>query len=158
MIVVASPPGSRLTKMQKHHLRDRARKHLPALLIQQESKCYWCGEEIVQLRSIPPEMVVKVHAFELIYRVSDRIETKLRATIDHLKGLDGEEPNRLENLVAACAVCNVRLSSTPRTRRAVCRKCGRPKPNDKRRTCEKCRHEGWIWWVLNQPLAVDPCT
>lgn len=88
---------------RKHKVRLKARQHMPELLARHNSRCQWCGREVVRVKgNLEIQSISNGRAW--VRRDGKVIRLRV-ATIDHLKGT--EAGNGEENLVLSCQPCNV---------------------------------------------------
>lgn len=91
---------------KRRNIGNKARQRLPILMKNFNNKCYWCGKEIVMMRSILKEYVLDIDHGSITYKNGEEVVQKLLASVDHKVGLVDGGNNQFDNLVPSCRYCN----------------------------------------------------
>lgn len=129
-----------------HQIR---RQLLLDLLRQQGHKCYWCKQRM-WMRSDFDDVELKNENHKAVY-ANGRWHPL--ATVDHVVPISQGGSDDPENLVAACASCNMQRNRVAQTREWYCRDCGvrlgstRKERGGKRpKYCGPCREWRRLAW------------
>jgi hypothetical protein len=106
-------------RRKKERLRTKARERLPDLMRETGGLCFWCKKPITMIRTIESHEIVKRLPKSIYWRdVDGEILFALIATVDHLAGVEDENSNDPQRLVASCSGCNGSREVGPQSERS----------------------------------------
>lgn len=143
--------ATKQAKAKKRHRCKAADRYAVELWRFQGGRCFWCPRDVGLYRILAPQgWTLRGHWLR-----SPDGQRVMLGTLDHVVALkDGGDGNK-ENLVIACAECNLKRNQQKRTSRLTCKRCGKSTPG-KYRHCVGCREyfrmlhvlawAGWDFW------------
>lgn len=131
-------------------IRKRARRKLIKLCKKQNNLCHWCKQECVVLRTVSE--IISYRKGRITFEQEGQIISRLIASVDHLVDIkdNKDDSNNPENLVMACAKCNVARNNRKQNNKVkVCCICKVTKVR-KRKKCLPCSKKQKIEFLKSQ--------
>lgn len=104
--------SSAKTNNMRHKARRKVRNSLNG---SRYATCYWCGCEIVFVKTVPSYRRISIADGMITYRTNaGSITTKAVASVDHVDPLRNGGDNSPDNLKPSCVRCNNERDKGPR--------------------------------------------